>query len=86
MKRVVGVFKPFAAKQRLLVYEDGNRIDAVEAPILEIADTLFNLAEKYEIDRVDLTGPKQFTKGLASQFQTLEKTKYNKNSLTYNII
>ena len=86
MKRIVLIAKPFAIYQKLLVYENGNKIDGIEISHKELGNALFELTDKYQIDRVDLTGPKQYISGLAKQFETLELNKYNKNSITFNII
>lgn len=86
MKRIIGIFKPFELKQKLFVYEDGNKIDSLEVSNAELKDALFALAEKYQIDRVDLSGPKQYVRGLSKQLEKVEKQKYNKHSITFNII
>ena len=86
MKRLVIIAKPFAPYQKILVYENGNKIDGIEIKQLELGDNLFGLAEKYQIDKVDLTGPKQYVRGLVKQFEQLELNKYNRNSISFKVI
>ena len=86
MKRIIGVFKPFSFKQKLFVYEDDNKIDSLEVSIEDLKNAVFMLSEKYEIDTVDLSGPKQYVRGLSKQLEEAETKKYNKNSITFNII
>jgi hypothetical protein len=85
-RKIVGVLRPFDMKQNFYVYEDGNKL-AVTAPTLDkINETIFSLAEEYDIKQVDLVGPKQYIRGLTKRFKEAEIAKYNKNTIEINII
>lgn len=85
-RKIIGVIRPFDAKQLLMVYEDGNKIDYAETNIDELNNTLFTLAEKYEVTQFDMTGPKKYLKGLENRIKEAEIAKYTTNKLIINII
>ena len=86
MKKIVGIFKPLQLKQKIFVYEDGNKIESVEVLTKDIENTIFGLIEKYDIEKVDLTGPKQYVRGIVKHLEETKVVKYNKQSITFNII
>lgn len=86
MKKIIGILRPFNLEQSFYVFEDGNKIDSAELTIDEINDFIFNLIDKYNIHQIDLSGPKQYSKGIAEKIKQAEVTKYNKNSITINLI
>ena len=55
-------------------------------PIEQMENHILNLCEQYEITQVDLTGPKQYIKGIQERVQKAELTKYNNNKININII
>ena len=86
MKKIIGVWKPFELKQNFYVYDNGNKIDAISIKMDEINNTIFNLQKKYNINDIELIGPKQFSKGIKNLFLAEEKNKFNKNKTNINII
>ena len=86
MKKIIGVIRPFDMKQILLVYEDGNKIDAHESTIENLHSGLFQLMDKHETYQVDLTGPKTYLKGLKEQLTKVSLIEYSKHPITINII
>lgn len=86
MKKVIGILRPFDRRQNFYVYEDGNRLEARQPTVDEITDTVFALCDKYDITQVDLTGPKQYNRGLKKKIEIAEMQKYSENKLTINII
>lgn len=86
MKKIIGILRPFDLEQTFYVYENGNKIDMAHPTIEEISDTILSFVEKYNISQVDLTGPKQYSKGISNKIKEAEMSKYNKNSLEINII
>ena len=86
MKKIIGVLRPFDRRQNFYVYEDGNKLDTKQPTVDEINETIFALCQKYEITQVDLTGPKQYNRGLKKKIELAEMQKYNENKLTINII
>ncbi len=86
MKKIVGVLRPFDRRQNFYVYEDGNRIDKISVTLEEMNESLFALAQKHDIMRIDLSGPKQYARGLAKKLQEDEIIKYNRAFLEINII
>lgn len=86
MKKIVCILRPFDTKQQIYVYENGNKIDTLSIFIDDFNETIFALSSKYNINQVDLTGPKQFARGLTSLFEKEEIKKYNQNKIHINII
>jgi hypothetical protein len=86
MRKIVGLIKPFDLKQNLYVYEDGNKIESASPQLDNINNTIFALADKYNIVQVDLVGPKQYIRGLTKKLQEAEMAKYNENKININII
>lgn len=86
MKKIVGVLRPFDLEQSFYVYENGNKIDMAHPTVDEINEVVFSFVEKYNISQIDLTGPKQYSKGISKKIKETEMLKYNKNSIEVNLI
>ncbi len=86
MKKIVGILRPFDYQQQLFVYEDGNKIDSIQSTVDSLPTTIIELSQKYEIIQIDLTGPKQYSKGISQKIKSEECTKYSTNSLKINLI
>ncbi len=84
--KIVGILRPFDRRQNFYVYKDGNKVDKISVTLDEMNNSIFALSEKYQITRLDLTGPKQYARGIAKQLQEAEMIKYEKNILEINII
>lgn len=86
MKKIVSVLRPFAMAQNIYVYEDGNKIDLVSASMDNLETEIFALIEKYDINQVELVGPKGYAKGIKKQIENAEMAKYNINKIEINLI
>lgn len=86
MKKIVSVIKPFVVNQNIFIYEDGNKIDVISAPLNEIQNILINTASKYEITNIELLGSKKYLNGIVNKIKEAEITQYNENKLEIKII
>ena len=88
MKKIIGMLKPFDMEQTLMVYEDGNKIDIAHSSMEELSLKVFELMNKHDTYRVDLVGPKKYSKGIANQIHKAgeTQTKYNLKELEINVI
>ena len=86
MKRIIGIFKPFAPLQRIVVYNGNDKLEEVNVPFKDVPNAVFGFVEKYELNQVDLSGPKQFIRGLKRDFEKEEIKKYNKAFIEFKII
>ena len=86
MEKIVCSIKPFALNQMIYVYNENGLVEGVPASINDLAETIFALANKYNANRVDLTGPKMFLQGLSKKIKKEEFVKYNNNNLDIHII
>jgi hypothetical protein len=85
-RKIIGIIRPFIAKQNLYVYEDGNKIDSASPKLEDINKTIFSFIDKYDVQQLDLVGPKQYNRGLAKQFQEEELAKFSENKIHINLI
>jgi len=86
MKKIIGIIHPFDLYQTFYVYEDGNKLDAMQIKIKDIPNTIFQLCETYNVYQLDLSGAERFSKKIIQDIQKQELIKYNKNILTIRCI
>lgn len=86
MKKIIGILEPFDKQQKLMVFENGNQLELISSDLQSFNDTLFALCDKYQISNVVLRGPKQYLRGLIKQIRAEELTKFNKNTLNFELI
>ena len=86
MKKIVGVLKPFELNQKFYVYEDGEKIEDFQCPLGEVSNNILGMAHKYNIFNIDLTGPKQFSKGIKKNLEEKILLENNLNDFKINII
>ena len=88
MKKIIGRLKPFQMEQTLMVYEDGNKIDIVKTTMANLHQDLFQLMDKHQVYRLDLVGPKKYSKGIANQiYKVCEiENKFNLDKIEINVI
>ena len=85
-RKIIGVLRPFERRQSFYVYEDGNRLEMQRPTIDEVNNTVFALSDKYDVTQVDLTGPKQYSRGIKKKLELAEMEKSSTNKLTINVI
>ncbi|MCD8210164.1 MAG: hypothetical protein LUC37_01330 [Prevotella sp.] len=85
-KKIVGMLRPYELKQQFFVYEDNFLTESVQIPMSNLYQGIMDLAKKYEITRIDFTGPKQYSKGLARKLKEFEASKYEEDNLEINIM
>lgn len=78
MNKIVGVLRPFDVQQTFYVYEDGNVLEEARSTVDDIPALLFTLIQKYGVTEVTLSGPKQYSKGVAKAFNKATETKFTK--------
>lgn len=86
MKKIVSIIKPFTINQNIFVYEDGNKIDVISAPLADIQKILVSTATQYEITDIELIGSKKYLSGIVNKVKEEEITQYNENKININII
>ena len=79
MKRISIFKKMFVATRRMTVIEDNTIIEDVIVTPEALIETVFNLADRYDIDTVEIKGSKVFSKGLEKDLtQAMGTTKYSR--------
>ena len=85
-KKIIAILHPFEYKHFIYVYQDGNKIDMAKVLIDDVPDNIITFAEKYEINKIELSGPKQYARGIQNKIQECEITKYGKSRLNIELI
>ena len=86
MKKMIAVLRPFDRKQNVYVFEDGNLITNQQATLDAFNSLIFQFQQDYEVNQLDLTGPKQFSRGIKRKLEEAEIAKYNEYKIVINII
>lgn len=86
MRKIIGVIHPFDIYQNFYVYQDGNKIEMTQAKLNDIPETVLELAQLYDVYRVDLSGAKHYAQKIIREIQEKEFTKYNENKLVIKCI
>lgn len=85
-KKIIAILHPFEYKHFIYVYQDGNKIDMAKVLIDDVPDNIITFAEKYKINKIELSGPKQYAKGVQNKIQECEIIKYGKSKLDIELI
>lgn len=88
MKKVVVTIQPFTVEQNILVYEDGNKIDAETVSSVDnIVPQLIAYTKKYnDIEQIVFIGAKHYNKIYGNKFQESELAEYGNNNITIKYI
>ena len=86
MEKIVCSIKPFTLTQMVYVYNENGLLEGAPSTIDNLGNTIMALANKYNIQKVDLTGPKMFLNGISKKIKKEEFTKYSNNTLDIHII
>ena len=86
MKKIIAVLRPFDRKQNVYVFEDGNNIVCNQVTLDDFNNLIFKLQQDFDVHQVDLTGPKQFSRGIKRKLEQAEIQKYSENKLIINVI
>lgn len=86
MKKIISMLQPFDAEQTVIVYEDGNKIDAKKIKTADFAEEVCAFALANDIHEINLGGAKQYGKGVARKIMETNLTKFNLDPLDVNLI
>ena len=86
MKKIIVVLKPFVLNQSVYVYDDQKLIDTYEIDTVNISEKIIETANLYDISQIDMSGPKEYAKGIANKIAQKELEKYSTSKLTFNYI
>lgn len=86
MRKIIGIIHPFDIYQTFYVYENGNKLEIVQARMKDVPSTVLQLSQTYNIDQIDLSGAKHYIKGIIRQIKEQEFLKYSENKLKIRCI
>lgn len=76
--KIICMLQPFALKQQIYVYENGNKMETEKVSMSELNKMIISLLDKHtQINTIEMVGPKKFSKGIGNQLQTELVTKYS---------
>lgn len=86
MKKIITIIKPFDFQQFVGVYEDGEQVCMYNVPMDRLQDRIPEFAEFYDVEEIDIAGPKAFTSKVKEDVEQYNITKYSERKLTINLI
>lgn len=78
LRKMICLLQPFAPKQRIYVYQDGNKIDAAEVDTDDVTNQILAFCDKYYLSSVSFTGPIQYARGIGKKVQEKFITEYGR--------
>ena len=70
----------------LYIYKNGERADSVGVLFEDLADTVVASLKKYELDTIELSGPRAYTEGIQKNIQEAIATEYNFPDITFRYV
>ena len=88
MKKIMVMIQPFTVEQNILVYEDGNKIDAITVQNVDtIVPQLMTYTQKYtDIEQIAFVGTKHYNRIYGNKFQESEMKEYGINKIEIKYI
>ena len=84
--RIVIWTSPTERFQKLYVFKDGALVDQMGIEVDNFYDTLNALIEKYSINRLDFSGTRSYSEGLANDFQEKSMLNFGVNDIRINYV
>ena len=78
--------RPFTFSQNFIMYEDGVEITNTQVPMNILEESLITYAHLHNVSKINIAGPKIYTKGIQKKMQKIELEKYNENTLMINLV
>ena len=85
MKRIIILNKMFVATKTLVAIDEDKVIEETAVNPAKLIETVFSLADKYDIDTVEIKGSKIYSSGLKKDLTKAMGSKYSRQ-LNINII
>lgn len=85
MKKIIILNKMFIATKTLVAIDENKVIEETAVNPAKLIETVFSLADKYDIDTVEIKGSKIYSSGLKKDLTKAMGSKYSRQ-LNINII
>lgn len=76
-KHIITMVQPFMIDQQVIVYENGNKIDAIQCTVDDLPTTIADKANQYEITDIQIGGPRKYNKILGNKIAEEYLSKYS---------
>lgn len=86
MDRVIIRSDPTTPYHHLYIYKNGERVDTIGVLFEDLIETALNCIKKYELTRVDLSGPRIYTEEIEKNISTAIKTDYSFLEITFRYV
>lgn len=88
MKKAVVMIQAFTLEQDIIIYEDGNKIDAISVANVDmVVPQLMTYTQKYsDIEQIVFIGAKHYNKIYGNKFQESEMKEYGINKIEIKYI
>ena len=81
MDRLIIRGEPTQLFQRITVIQDNQKTETIGVQIDTFEDIVFELLKKYNLNRIDLSGPKAYTSGLEMKIRNAGVAQYSVTDL-----
>lgn len=78
MKKIIILNKMFVATKTLVAIDENKVIEETVVNPAKLIETVFNLADKYDIDTVEIKGSKIYSSGLKKDLIKAMGSKYSR--------
>ena len=78
MKKIIILNKMFVATKTLVAIDENKVIEETTVNPAKLIETVFSLADKYDIDTVEIKGSKIYSSGLKKDLIKAMGSKYNR--------
>ncbi len=85
MKKIIILNKMFVATKTLVAIDENKVIEETAVSPAKLIETVFSLADKYDIETVEIKGSKIYSSGLKKDLTKAMGSKYSRQ-LNINII
>lgn len=76
-KHVVAPIHPFVREQEIYVYINGECVKIEKCTLDNIYDTIYNLCERYDVNRVDFQGGQLYALRFRDEYLVEKNKKFN---------
>ena len=81
MRRLVTLVSPVEYEQKIVIYEDDNKIDYIETNTDNFYTEVMSLIKKYDLKEIRLLGAKKYAQGVKDNLNKIILTQYEENQI-----
>lgn len=86
MDRIIIRGEPTSPFQYIYVYVNGERVERLGVLMENLEDIVFALLKKYNINHIDLSGPRDYTTGIERILSNPQSIDYEYANITFKYV